>query len=115
MRRRHAQAFAISHPLADGINIMASGGFFPETEPLSRSGCPSGTVRAAQRSLVRPETPVTKSASAAATLSAPPPSLFSDSGTLAQDLVEAYLAVRGETERRAAPLSAEDQVVQSMP
>jgi len=58
---------------------------------------------------------VTKPASAAATLSGPYPSLFSDSGTLAQNLVEAYLAVRGETERRAAPLSAEDQVVQSMP
>jgi ergothioneine biosynthesis protein EgtB len=28
---------------------------------------------------------------------------------------DAYLAVRAETERRAAPLSAEDQVVQSMP
>jgi len=27
---------------------------------------------------------------------------------------EAYVAVRGETERRAAPLSAEDQVIQSM-
>ena len=28
---------------------------------------------------------------------------------------DAFRAVRGETERRAAPLSAEDQVVQSMP
>src|SRR6201997_2784871 len=58
--------------------------------------------------------PVTTPATAAA-LAAPAPSLFSDSGTIAQDLVEAYLSVRGETERRAAPLSAEDQVVQSMP
>jgi ergothioneine biosynthesis protein EgtB len=58
---------------------------------------------------------VTKPASAAATRIAPAPSLFSDSGTSAQNLVEAYLSVRGETERRAAPLSAEDQVVQSMP
>jgi ergothioneine biosynthesis protein EgtB len=57
---------------------------------------------------------VTKPASAAA-LASPSPSLFSDSGTSAQNLVEAYLAVRGETERRAAPLSPEDQVVQSMP
>jgi ergothioneine biosynthesis protein EgtB len=57
---------------------------------------------------------VTKSATAAA-VPAPAPSLFSESGTLAQDLVEAYLAVRDETERRTAPLSAEDQVVQSMP
>jgi len=58
---------------------------------------------------------VTKPASAAATRIAPAPSLFSDSGTSAQNLVEAYLSVRGETERRAGPLSAEDQVVQSMP
>src|SRR5271170_5229545 len=32
-----------------------------------------------------------------------------------QDWLEAFGAVRGETERRAALLSAEDQVVQSMP
>jgi len=58
---------------------------------------------------------VTKSVSAAAALATPTPSLFSDSGTLAQRLVDAYLAVRDETERRAAPLSAEDQLIQSMP
>ena len=58
---------------------------------------------------------MTKPASAAAALAAPYPSLLSDSGSLSQNLVEAYLAVRGETERRSAPLSAEDQVVQSMP
>ena len=46
---------------------------------------------------------MTKSVSAAAALASPTPSLFSDSGTLAQRLVEAYLAVRNETERRAAP------------
>jgi ergothioneine biosynthesis protein EgtB len=57
---------------------------------------------------------VTKPASAAAALTSHP-SLFSESGTLAQDLVEAFLAVRGETERRAAPLSPEDQLIQSMP
>ncbi len=34
---------------------------------------------------------------------------------LAARLSEAYLTVRNETERRAAPLSPEDQVVQSMP
>jgi len=50
-----------------------------------------------------------------APISSPIPSLFSDSGSLAQDLIEAFLAVRGETERRAAPLSAEDQLIQSMP
>jgi len=42
-------------------------------------------------------------------------SLFSESGALNHNLVDAFLAVRGETERRAAHLSAEDQVIQSMP
>src|SRR5205085_3100776 len=32
-----------------------------------------------------------------------------------QRWIEAFRKVRGETERRAAPLSAEDQVIQSMP
>jgi ergothioneine biosynthesis protein EgtB len=58
---------------------------------------------------------VTSPASAAATASLADPSLFSGSGAFAHNLVDAYLAVRGETERRAAPLSAEDQVIQSMP
>jgi ergothioneine biosynthesis protein EgtB len=58
---------------------------------------------------------VTKPASAAAPAFSSNASLSPDSGTLAQDLVEAYLAVRNETERRAAPLSAEDQLIQSMP
>jgi len=50
---------------------------------------------------------VPKTASAAGPLPATAPSLFSDPGTLAQRLVDAYLAVRNETERRATPLSAE--------
>ena len=50
----------------------------------------------------------------AAAFASPERSLFSESATLAQDLVEAFLAVRRETERRAAPLTPEDQVVQSM-
>ena len=58
---------------------------------------------------------MTKTASAAAPLPASAPSLFSDPGDLAQRLADAYLAVRNETERRAAPLSAEDQLIQSMP
>jgi ergothioneine biosynthesis protein EgtB len=58
---------------------------------------------------------VTKPASAAVEPAASCPSLFSDSGGLAQDLVEAYLTVRNETERRAAPLTPEDQLIQSMP
>jgi ergothioneine biosynthesis protein EgtB len=57
---------------------------------------------------------VTNPSSAAAHID-PRPSLFSDSGSLAQNLVEAYLEVRHETERRAASLTAEDQLIQSMP
>jgi ergothioneine biosynthesis protein EgtB len=58
---------------------------------------------------------VTKPASAAAGKADPCASLFSDSGSLAQDLVDAYMAVRSETERRTAPLTPEDQLIQSMP
>jgi len=58
---------------------------------------------------------VTNPASAAAATAASSPSQFSDSGTLASRLSAAFLAVRGETERRAAALSPEDQAVQSMP
>jgi ergothioneine biosynthesis protein EgtB len=43
------------------------------------------------------------------------PSLFQASGSLAEGLVEAFLAVRNETERRVATLTPEDQVIQSMP
>jgi ergothioneine biosynthesis protein EgtB len=57
---------------------------------------------------------VTNPSSAAAHID-PRPSLFSASGSLAQNLVEAFLEVRHETERRAAPLTAEDQLIQSMP
>jgi ergothioneine biosynthesis protein EgtB len=65
--------------------------------------------------LPEPEPIVTTPASAAATLADPCPSLPSDSGGLAQNLTEAFLKVRNETERRAAPLTPEDQVIQSMP
>jgi ergothioneine biosynthesis protein EgtB len=58
---------------------------------------------------------VTNPSHAAAPLAAPAPSSFSESGSLAQKLGAAYLAVRNETESRAASLSAEDQLVQSMP
>jgi ergothioneine biosynthesis protein EgtB len=58
---------------------------------------------------------VTNSASAAAAPATASPSLFSDSGSPAQVLAEAFLAVRDETERRAAPLTPEDQQIQSMP
>jgi ergothioneine biosynthesis protein EgtB len=55
---------------------------------------------------------VTQPASA---IAASRPSLFSKESGLADDLTEAFLAVRNETERRAAPLSPEDQLIQSMP
>ncbi|MBN9008489.1 MAG: ergothioneine biosynthesis protein EgtB [Rhizobiales bacterium] len=58
---------------------------------------------------------MTNPASAAVATAASHPSLFSDSGTLTGRLTEAFLGVRAETERRAAPLSPEDQLVQSMP
>ena len=58
---------------------------------------------------------MTKPASAAAAVTAASPSLSSESASLPQRLVEAYRAVRDETERRAAPLSPEDQLIQSMP
>ena len=57
---------------------------------------------------------MTKTASAPATCRLFP-SLFSDPGNLAQRLEDAFLAVRNETERRAAPLCPEDQLIQSMP
>jgi ergothioneine biosynthesis protein EgtB len=43
------------------------------------------------------------------------PSLFTEKAGLADELIDAFLAVRNETERRAAPLSPEDQLIQSMP
>ena len=58
---------------------------------------------------------MTKPASAAAAVTAASPSLSSESASLPQRLAEAYRAVRDETERRAAPLSPEDQLLQSMP
>jgi len=56
---------------------------------------------------------VTTHPPAAAARHSPQPSRASNS--LAEDLVAAYRAVRDETERRAAPLSPEDQQIQSMP
>jgi len=56
---------------------------------------------------------VTNQASAAAARHSPDP--LRASSFLAEDLVDAYRVVRDETERRAAPLSPEDQQIQSMP
>jgi ergothioneine biosynthesis protein EgtB len=43
------------------------------------------------------------------------PSLFSEKTGLADELIDGFLAVRNETERRAAHLNPEDQLIQSMP
>ena len=56
---------------------------------------------------------MTKQASATADPSLSSP--LSASGSLADSLANAFVTVRNETERRAAPLSAEDQQIQSMP
>ncbi|MCK1387155.1 ergothioneine biosynthesis protein EgtB [Bradyrhizobium sp. 21] len=56
---------------------------------------------------------VTKQASATASPPLSSPSF--DPGSLARRLEDAFVAVRNETERRAAPLSPEDQQIQSMP
>ncbi|MBY0382478.1 MAG: ergothioneine biosynthesis protein EgtB [Xanthobacteraceae bacterium] len=53
---------------------------------------------------------MTKAANAASGLSPSQPS-----ASLSKALLSAYRTVRDETERRAAPLSSEDQLVQSMP
>jgi ergothioneine biosynthesis protein EgtB len=58
---------------------------------------------------------VTSSASAIAPLPITDARQTSGSAPQSGSLIEAFLAVRGETERRAAPLSPEDQVIQSMP
>jgi ergothioneine biosynthesis protein EgtB len=58
---------------------------------------------------------VTKQTSAAASVVTSFARSVCDSVGLAQELVEAYLTVRNETECRAAPLTAEDQLIQSMP
>lgn len=57
---------------------------------------------------------MTNPASAAA-MSTASPSPSTESAPLGRRLVDAYRAVRDETERRASPLSAEDQLIQSMP
>src|SRR6202035_4081281 len=89
------------------------GGFFPETDPLSRTGCSQGTTPWGQRSPPATRSPpVTNAVSA---IAAAPVSLFSEKIGLADNLTESFLAVRNETERRAAPLSPEDQLIQSMP
>lgn len=56
---------------------------------------------------------MTKQASVTAT--APLSSPSTDPGGLARQLERAFLNVRNETERRTAPLSPEDQQIQSMP
>src|SRR5579864_2307680 len=92
---------------------MAEGGFYPARNPLSRTHLSRNPNARVTFFFSEPEMIVTKPASAA-TRHAPDPSPSSGSD-LADGLVDAYLGVRGETERRAGPLSAEDQQIQSMP
>src|SRR3981189_3382086 len=94
--------------------MIALEAFIPDGSPYLGQTILGEPVRQSNV-LPRTEITVTKTASAAATLAAPCPSLFSDSGSLAQDLVEAFLSVRNETERRAPALTPEDQLIQSMP
>src|SRR5215472_3564849 len=56
--------------------------------------------------------PVTNPASV---LAAPRSSALSEKAARSEALSEAFVAVRNETERRAAFLSGEDQLIQSMP
>ena len=67
-------------------------------------------------SFSEPEIVVTNQAALSKTLAtAPAPSHSESRHQLAERLLTAYRTVRDETERRAAPLSPEDQLVQSMP
>ncbi len=58
---------------------------------------------------------MTNPASAAAALATPDRSRFSGASALGKDLAAVFLDIRAETERRAASLSPEDQLIQSMP
>ena len=75
-----------------GSESLSSGpeAFIPPGSPYLGQAVP-GNPPPEQRFSPEPENTVTKPASAAATLASSCPSLFSDSGTLAQDLVEAFL------------------------
>ena len=71
----------------------------------------SGTHGRQNRSFTNRSVFVTNSASAAPAA----PSTTPGAASLADRLIQAFRTVRNETEHRAAPLSAEDQLVQSMP
>ncbi|MBN9040679.1 MAG: sulfatase maturase [Rhizobiales bacterium 62-47] len=58
---------------------------------------------------------VTNTLTATAATAAPGVAPYRQSGLLRERLIEAFSAVRAETEQRAAPLSPEDQLIQSMP
>ena len=111
---RGRTALGTTGPMPDATNIVVREAFIPSRSPYLGRTRRFGTRHANNVLLSCLEKNVTKPASA--TASAPLlPSLFSDSGSLAQRLEDAFLAVRNETERRAAPLSPEDQQIQSMP
>ena len=99
-------------PWPDDANIIPREAFIPQRRAyLGRTCLEPG--RARKRSLVHPEKTVTNQASAKATTFRSSP--FFPTGSLSDGLADAFMAVRNETERRAAPLSPEDQQIQSMP
>src|ERR1700754_4621372 len=92
--------------------------FIPSGAPYLRTSF-SGTDPAKDRSL-QPEILVTKTASQPDVSVARPTPFLADFRPESRDeraarLLAAYRTVRDETERRAAPLSAEDQIIQEMP
>ncbi len=88
-------------------------GFYLAAGGLSRTGCCAEPIRQNGVLVLNPESFVTNSVAVAP--ADPGPSFFSNSGSSVEKLVDAFLAIRRETERRAAPLTAEDQLIQSMP
>src|SRR2546430_14615387 len=74
-----------------------------------------GTHLSRQRSSPKPEIGVTNAILSAAAAGLSSPQTAKSQLRPADRLVEAYREVRAETEQRAAHLSAEDQLVQSMP
>ena len=72
-------------------------------------------IRVPRVAVFKPEICVIRSASAAAAPGNPDVTPVSGSGSRAARLAETFTSVRNETERRCAPLTAEDQLIQSMP
>uniref|UniRef100_E6VIQ0 Ergothioneine biosynthesis protein EgtB n=1 Tax=Rhodopseudomonas palustris (strain DX-1) TaxID=652103 RepID=E6VIQ0_RHOPX len=102
-----------------GDDGLSHAGYFlagtpPTLHPACQSLCVVWNSFPAAAFSTKPEMLVTISSSAASSAADSSPSSVS-ARDLADRLSTAYRTVRDETERRAAPLSPEDQVVQSMP